>query len=140
MKRLLARLGIVDPASIWAVAKQFIKFGIVGFSNTLIAMAIYYSLVLLDVNYLIANFFAFAISVLNAFYWNRKYVFKGSTKSKLRQLTKVYSSYGITFLISMGSLFLMVDVLCISELIAPIINLCITVPLNFLLNKFWAFR
>jgi putative flippase GtrA len=34
----------------------------------------------------------------------------------------------------------MVNYLNISEFIAPILNLIITIPLNFLLNKFWAFR
>jgi putative flippase GtrA len=28
----------------------------------------------------------------------------------------------------------------VSKLIAPILNLLVSVPVNFLLNKFWAFR
>ena len=141
MKKLLAKLGIEDTLGFWAFAKQFIKFGIVGVSNTLLSLLIYYILVLLGVHYILSNTIAFAISVLNAYYWNRKYVFKqNEKKSAGRQLAKVYAAYGFTFLLSTGLLFLMVDVLGISELVAPLINLCVTVPLNFLLNKFWAFR
>ncbi|MEG2931919.1 MAG: GtrA family protein [Ruthenibacterium sp.] len=28
----------------------------------------------------------------------------------------------------------------VSEWIAPVINLVITIPLNFILNKFWTFK
>jgi len=33
-----------------------------------------------------------------------------------------------------------VKVLHISEFIAPILNLLISVPLNFVINKYWAFK
>ena len=141
MKSLLKKLGIQDIQGFWAFIKQFVKFGVVGVSNTLLALTIYYVLVLIfGINYILANTAAFAISVLNAYYWNSKYVFKQSTNSMSKRLIKVYVSYGITFFISTGLLFLMVDIIGISEVVAPIINLSVTVPLNFLLNKFWAFR
>ena len=124
-----------------ASVKQFLKFGVVGTSNTLLFLAIYYVLVLFaGVHYILANAIAFSISVLNAYYWNSKYVFKGNTGNMPKQLAKVYASYGTTFLVSTGLLFLMVDTIGISEVVAPVINLGVTVPLNFLLNKFWAFR
>ena len=119
---------------------QFIKFCIVGLSNTAVNFAVYYTIIFFGVNYLFANALAFIVSVINAFFWSKKFVFKESGKSVAKQLAKVYASYGITFLLSMGTLFLMVDILGISEYIAPLINLCITVPLNFLLNKYWAFK
>ena len=141
MKYLLAKLGIQDISGFLALVKQFIKFGVVGISNTLLALAIYYALVLgVGLHYILSNTIAFAISVLNAYYWNSKYVFRQSPENKVAQMAKVYASYGITFLVSTGLLFLMVDVLGMSEVVAPIINLSITVPLNFMLNKFWAFR
>jgi len=118
---------------------QFIKFGIVGVSNTLISLGIYYALLFLGVHYILANMIAFFISVLNAYYWNRKYVFKPDESSKYTVI-KIYGAYGVTFLLSTGLLFVMVDIIGVSEFIAPIINLCITVPLNFALNKFWVFK
>jgi len=119
---------------------QFIKFGIVGVSNTLIALTVYYVLLFVGAHYLLANVISFAISVLNAYYWNSKYVFKSNENRKYRQVLNTYAAYGITFLLSTGLLFIMVDVIGISEFIAPLINLCITVPLNFILNKFWVFK
>jgi len=140
MKTLLLKLGINDIASARVFIWQFVKFGIVGLSNTILSLAIYYVLVFSQVHYLIAHTIAFMVSVLNAYYWNRKYVFKQMDGNKYKQLAKVYAAYGFTFFLGMGLMFIIVDVIGISNLVAPIINLCVTVPLNFILNKYWSFR
>lgn len=123
---------------------QFIKFGIVGVSNTVISLIVYYICIFVGMHYTIANVLAFVISVLNAYYWNKKYVFKkndnSQNKTVVQSIIKVFTSYGATFLLGTGLLILWVDFLNISEWIAPLINLCITIPLNFILNKFWAFK
>ena len=117
---------------------QFIKFGIVGLSNTAVSFLVYYTLLWAGVHYLIASAAGFALSVLNAYFWSKKFVFTQSTSKN--QLAKVYISYGATFVLSLCTMFIMVDNLGISQLIAPVLNLFITVPLNFLLNKFWVFK
>lgn len=120
--------------------KQFIKFGLVGVSNTLISLGTYYLLYFLGVNYLIANTIGFIISVLNSYYWNNKYVFKKTQDGHIKPLIKTFMSYGSTFLLSTILLFLMVNIFKVSEIIAPIVTLIITIPLNFIMNKFWAFK
>lgn len=122
--------------------KQFIKFGIVGLSNTIISFVIYYVLIYFEMNYIIANTAGFIVSVLNAFYWNNKYVFKSDDGKRgfIRKIVKTFASYGGTFVLSTILLIIMVDYLNVSEIIAPIINLMVTVPLNFLLNKLWTFK
>ena len=129
-----------DKTGLIELAKQFLKFGIVGISNTLISLAIYYILVYLGVHYLIANIVAFVISVCNAYFWNCRYVFTEKNTKSYKVLGKTFLAYGSTFVLSTALLFVMVDVLGISYWLAPLINLCFTVPLNFLINKFWAFR
>ena len=65
---------------------QFVKFGIVGLSNTLIAYAVYAACVWLGCHYLVANGLGFVVGVLNAYYWSDRYVFKkgeGETRSAL---------------------------------------------------------
>lgn len=120
--------------------KQFIKFGIVGLSNTFISLVIYYILIFFKINYIAANTFAFIVSVLNAYYWNNKFVFRKSVNGSLRSLIKTFTSYGVTFVLGTMLLIIMINYLNISKVIAPILNLIITIPLNFLLNKFWAFK
>lgn len=121
------------------IMQQFIKFGIVGISNTFISLLIFYLLVFLHFHYILANTLAFIISVLNSYYWNRKYVFN-KTDKRIQTLTKTFISYGTTFVLGTFLLFVMVEKLNVSQLIAPLVNLLITVPINFLFNKFWAFK
>lgn len=121
--------------------KQFIKFGIVGVLNTLIGLGIYYIFIYISVSlYVAGNTAGFIAGVLNSYYWNNKYVFTKSEEGHFKPLMKTFAAYGGTFILSTILLIIMVDYLHISEWVAPLINLIITVPLNFLLNKFWAFK
>ena len=123
---------------------QFIKFGLVGLSNTAISYFTYALCVYIGLHYFIANALGFVLSVLNSFYWNNKYVFackEGKKRSWLPTLVKTFISYGSTgIVLASVLLYLWVDVFRISEYIAPLINLIITIPLNFILNKLWAYR
>lgn len=118
---------------------QFIKFGIVGLSNTFIGLGIYYLLLWLGANYLICNAVSWIISVFNAFYWNNKYVFKNEN-TWFSALIRTYISYGFSFLVSTVLLYLFVEWCGISKVLAPVVCLVVTIPLNFLLNKFWTFK
>lgn len=128
---------------------QFIKFGIVGLSNTVIGYGIYVvSLYIFrkfglfnNVDIYVAQFVMFVLSVLWSFYWNKKKVFVKSRESIFKSLVKTYITYGFTtFLLSEALLVLWVRVFNINEYIAPIFSLIITVPLNFIIQKFWVFR
>jgi putative flippase GtrA len=135
----------------WELLIQFIKFGIVGVSNTVVSYVINIGvLFLLDKaglfhrwDYVIANTVAFLLSVLWSFYWNNKFVFdmeNSSMRELLAALAKMYLSYAFTGIILSNVLsYVWIDMLHISKLIAPLINSAIGVPINFLLNKFWAF-
>ena len=119
---------------------QFVKFCLVGLSNTAISFLVYYIFVFIDKRlYLIGSVLGFAASVLNAYYWNKKYVFKKKGEP-VRVLIKTFAAYGTNLLIGTGVLYLLVDAAGLSAYIAPFINLIITVPLNFLLNKFWVMK
>ena len=131
---------------------QFIKFGIVGLSNTLLGYVIYVvtlrilraAQVFPEADIFLAQLVMFLLSVLWAFYWNNRMVFRakeGEKRDWLPALLKTYVSYAFTSLfLSEALLALWVKVLGISAYIAPLINLLITVPLYFVLQKYWAFR
>ncbi len=126
----------LQKAYVW----QFVKFVLVGISNAIVLLAVYYTLLFLGIHYIPAYIVGFALSVLNAYFWNNQFVFKNSHSSFWKKLSKVYVSYITTFLLSMVLLYLWVDVIHLSDKIAPIINICITTPVNFLMNKLWAFK
>lgn len=123
---------------------QFVKFGIVGVSNTAISLIVYYIIYWINPEwYMIGNIAGWVISVSNAFFWNNRYVFKSQSEGMrqlLNRIGKTYLSYGATFLMSTAFLYVEVDILHWSAVICPIINLVLTIPLNFLLNKFWTFH
>lgn len=122
---------------------QFIKFGLVGVSNTLVAWACYYFFLWLnDDFYMVGGIVGTVVSIANAFFWNDKFVFKSDNnewQSKLKRLGKTYVSYGATSLLGLILLWAEVRFLGISKAIAPPVNLLITIPLNFLMNKYWTF-
>lgn len=128
----------------WDMFVQFIKFGLVGVGNTLISYVVYAFFVYLGYHYIIGSIIGFVVSVLNSFYWNNKYVFKekdGEKRSLWKACFKTFLSYASSGLILTNILLVVwVDLLHISEYLAPIINLVITIPINFLINKLWAFK
>jgi len=152
LKNLLKLVHKELTDDIFDMAMQFVKFGIVGLSNTIISYVIYvggliflqYFGIFPKVDYLVAQIVAFILSVLWSFYWNNKMVFvleKGKERSLWKALVKTYISYSFTGLFLNSILLVFWLKIChISELVAPIINLLVSVPLNFVINKFWAFK
>lgn len=123
---------------------QFVQFTLVGVSNAVVYYSLYLLFLLCGIHYEISNFCSFSISVLNSFYWNSVYVFhKDETKREVwwKVLAKTYISYAGTGLL-LGSLLLAfwVQICCFPESIGPILNIFVTTPLNFLINKFWAYK
>ena len=147
MKRLIdtlfQKLGANTKEERKDLILQFIKFGLVGVSNTLVSWACYYLFLWIDDRlYLVGSIVGTIVSIANAFFWNDRYVFKGGEqdwKSRLKRLGKTYISYGGTSLLSIVLLWLEVELFGVSKAIAPIVNLIITIPLNFLINKYWTF-
>ena len=123
---------------------QFIKFGLVGVSNTAISLTVYYLFVWINPElYLVGSTVGAVVSIANSFYWNNKYVFSNKRMGALEvlvRLGKTYISYGVTFVLGITLLYIEVDVLGLSVVLCPLANHAITIPLNFLLNKYWTFR
>ena len=123
---------------------QFFKFGIVGAINTILSYVItngcYY---LLSLNEQFSNIIAFVITVFISFMLNGKFVFnnKQNQRSFWKSLFKVYASYSITGLFLTAILLYVEErIFGIPHYIATLMNLVITVPINFILNKFWAYK
>lgn len=141
MNQLLNRLKDINKRNWKEALVQFVKFGFIGASNTLISTAVYYLFVWVDPKlYFIGNVVGWVVSVFNSFFWNNRFVFRDSQFSWWQKLIRTYIAYGGSFIVGSILLALQVQVLGVSEWIAPWINMVITIPLNFVLNKFWAFK
>ena len=149
IKKILDKLHFKnsDAAAEWLA--QFIKFGLIGVTNTLLSYGIYMLVIWIltpyniSFDYLIGSVLGFIISVLWSFFWNNKLVFNkdAEKRSIWKSLLKTYLSYAATGIVLTNVLlYIFVDLMGISKAVAPFIGLLITVPLNFVLNKYWAFR
>ena len=134
----------------WTGFMQFVKFGVIGLSNTLLSYILNFIVLLILAPFSVSwDFFAgnivgFVLSVLWSFYWNNRFVFtvkEGEHRSVWKALLKTYLSYGFTGIILNNVLsWVWITQLGISKFIAPVINLLFSVPINFIMNKLWAFK
>lgn len=144
MKWLFEKLGVHDEKEFWALFWQFVKFGLVGVSNTVVSMAVYYLVLWIDEDlYMVGSVLGTIVSIANAFIWNDLFVFTGNPKdfkSVMKRLGKTYVSYGGTSALSTVMLWVEVTFFGVDRAFAPIVNLLVTIPLNYLINKFWTFK
>ncbi len=117
--------------------QTFIKFCVVGLVNTILTVIIYNALLFVNVHFNIANLIAFALTWLNAFYWNGKHVFKGAGR---KAMARYFILYVGTFLLGSGLLYLLVRGLGMNETLAQIPVVAINTGINYIGSKTWAFK
>ena len=128
---------------------QVLLFMLVGFSSALVNLGIYnlllWCLQLLGLfpgfDFLIAQFFAFVVSVGWSFWLNRQYVFCVPGAPWKESLITVYITYSLTG-IGLSSLLslLWIHVCGFPKEIVTLVNDTLCFPINFLLNKYWSFK
>ena len=123
------------------VVRQFIKFGLVGVSSTAIDWGVFYSLNhFFSVYYLIAKAISFVVSVINSYYWNRRWTFRSQNQRKMHEFGKflVVSSVGLG--LNTYIMYLAVSIFGLRYIYGLILATTIVVFWNFLANKFWTFK
>lgn len=149
-------------------AKQFLSFIVIGSINSVVYYVSYALFVFLGMHYIPANAVGFVLSVLSSYLLNSRLVFKedGSKEKRVwwRVLLKVFMTNAFTGLLLTSLLLkLWIDIVGLAnameplsvalgengiylsadelaEYIAPVINMLITTPMNFFINKFWTYR
>ena len=128
---------------------QFIRFILVGISNTLVGYLSYLLFIWLlssfdfKYDYIMARVLSFIVSIHWAFVFNKIFVFQtnGWKTVAPKELFKSYLTYGFSGLfLNNLLLFLFVDICDISKYYAPILVLFFLVPFNYLVNKYWVYR
>lgn len=118
---------------------SILKFILVGCSNAIVSLIVYYILIGVGIHYQIANIFGFIIGTLNGYLWSKNWVFNDRTKTK-NQIVKFYGVYFITWMLGSFLLFIWIEILHINGVIAPLINIIVTTPLNYIISKLWVFN
>ena len=149
MKELLEK---IRAHRLYGTLVQFVRFGIVGVSNTAVAYAVemlcYYVIFAgapmeERTRVVLVNALAFIASTINSYFWNNRFVFGSGEKQPLSQHLRAYlrmaACYALTGLLLAPWAKLALSSRGVPYWAASISTLVVTIPLNFVLNKFWAF-
>ena len=119
---------------------QFVKFGIVGISNTLITFAVYTLLLKgFGVWYLAASAIGFIVGATNGFVLNRRWTFRGHVGDALTPVRwAVVQGCGLG--INEGLLFLFVHDASLDKLLAQALATVVVTLTTFFANRAWTFR
>jgi putative flippase GtrA len=119
---------------------QFVKFGVVGVSNTLIFFAVYTLLLkVFGVWYVAASGIGFAVGAVNGFLWNRAWTFRGHVGDALTPVRWfVVQTSGL--LANLGLVYLFVDGVGLGELEGQAVTIAIVTVVTFLANRAWTFK
>ncbi len=119
--------------------KQQIRFLFVGGLNTIVGYGSYTILLLLGINYLIANTVSTIVGVIHSYMWNRKFTFE-SNKKIGKELIKFVLVYVISYLIGMLNISILVSKVGINEYMAGAFNLVITTLISWFGHKYFSFK
>jgi len=153
LKQLFNRINTqMQGSNLLSLMIQFIKFGIVGVSNTAISYGIemlFFYVILVNspmsqnMKVIVTSVCAFIISVSNSYFWNNRFVFKAEKKNLRAHAISYFKTviaYGVTGLLLSPAIKMVLVGYEMPYYWASLISLIVTIPLNFVLNKFWAFR
>ncbi|MDD7342405.1 MAG: GtrA family protein [Bacteroidales bacterium] len=88
----------IDKGKARTTGIQLLKYGVIGASNTLITLVVFYLLnTCLGLSYGISNVVGYVLGVVNSFVWNRNWVFH--TKRNLRREATLFV---VGFLLCLG--------------------------------------
>ncbi len=127
-----------------ATLRQFVKFGIVGATNTAWDFGVYYVLTRgvfgFSLHFLTANIIAFSVSVMNSYLLNRTWTFRSTDTRHHVLFTKFLTVNLVTLGLYELLLYLLVNHVHLYDLIAKLISIGVVMIWNFAANKFWTFR
>jgi putative flippase GtrA len=123
-----------------ALLLQFMKFGTVGVSNTLLTFLIYTLLLkVFGVWYLLASAIGFAAGAVNGFLLNRRWTFRGhvgDARTPLRWAVVQTGGLGL----NEALLFLWVAAVGLDKLVGQAFAIAVVTTVTFLVNRAWTFR
>lgn len=147
LSRPASAAGLVHPVPMSTVrgdrlllATQFVKFGIVGISNTLITLAVYTLLLkVFGVWYVAASAVGFLVGAANGFIWNRRWTFRqhvGDALTPVRWFVVQGCGLGLDLVL----IYLLVQNAGLDKLLGQVCATAVVTVLTFFANRAWTFR
>ncbi len=132
--------------SLYNEHKEIVNYLIVGVLTTIVSLGVYYTCVLTFLDPQIpfqlqaANVISWIAAVTFAYFTNRRYVFESKNPHILKEASAFFASRIGTLLMDMGTMFLLVTVMGMSDKIAKLIVQIIVTIGNYVFSKLLVFR
>ena len=118
---------------------QLFQFGIVGVSGYVVNLAVFAIVVgPVNIHHIPAAIIAFAVAVMNNFWWNRHWTFDARHGHAGFQAARFFTVSVAALGINLVALELLIRS-GMNDLPAQAIAVAIAMPFNFLVNKLWTF-
>jgi dolichol-phosphate mannosyltransferase len=119
---------------------QLARFGAVGASGYVVNLVVFAVCVhLLAIDYHLSAVIAWAVSVLNNFWWNRHWTFDAKQDHPVLQAVRFFTISLVAFGFTYATLVLLVDA-GMMKVLAQAIAIAAGTPLSFVGQKLWSFR
>ncbi|MFA6512058.1 MAG: GtrA family protein [Patescibacteria group bacterium] len=123
------------------MVRQFVKFSLVGASNTVVDFAAYLLFTrAFGVHFLAANVIAFLLAATWSYNWNRRWTFRSNDPRVHRQFVKFLIVATVGLGLTTGILYFLVEHSGLTDIPAKIISVAAVLLWNFLANRFWTFK
>ena len=120
--------------------KETVNYLIAGVLATIVSIVSYYLLRIVIDDYKICTVLSWVFAVLFAYFTNRKYVFKSKEKRILKEFASFIGSRIFSLLAELLCMYVMVQIINISDRISKIIVQVIVIILNYILSKLFVFK
>jgi putative flippase GtrA len=118
---------------------QWLRFVVVGVSNTLLSTGVFAALFHLGVHYLLASSIAFALGALNSYALNRRWTFKSRAR-RAPELARFVCVQAVGLGVDLALLAALVELLGIPHVVAQVLVFPVASVVTFGLSRQWAFR
>jgi putative flippase GtrA len=119
--------------------RQFVKYGVVGASNTVLTFVVYTILVTLGLDYLVAVVLGYCAGSLNSYFLNRHWTFRARDIAHTTAGTRFAIVQAVAIAANVLLLYVFVHHLGIAKIPAQAILTLPILAVTFFVNRWWSF-
>jgi putative flippase GtrA len=136
----IERHDMIKLPRIGSAVVQFVKYSIVGISNTLLTLGIIFvSMYVFRLSLQVSNILGYSAGLINSFIWNRRWTFR-STGRVRREMVLFFLVWLFCFLLQYGIINLLEHYDVLSPPLIQLSGNVVFTTLSFTANKFITFK